>query len=37
MKILQDKLSLKLSIAFVTILLALSNIGSVERVFAQGS
>lgn len=36
MKILQDKLSLKLSIAFVPILLALSNIGSVERVFAQG-
>ena len=36
MKILQDKLRLKLSIPFVPILLALSNIGGVDRVFAQG-
>jgi len=36
MKILQDKLRLKLSIAFVPLLLALLNIGCVERVFAQG-
>jgi len=36
MKILQDKLRLKLSISFVPILLALSHIGGVEPVFAQG-
>ena len=36
MKILQDKLRLKLSIPFVPILLALSNIRGVDRVFAQG-
>ena len=36
MKIPRDKLRLKLSIAFVPILLALSNIGGMERVFAQG-
>jgi phosphonate transport system substrate-binding protein len=36
MKILQDKLRLMLSIAFVPLLLTLPNIGGVERVFAQG-
>ena len=36
MTILRDPLRLKLAIAFVPILLALSNIGVVERVFAHG-
>jgi phosphonate transport system substrate-binding protein len=36
MTILRDPLRLKLAIAFVPILLVLSNIGVVERVFAQG-
>ena len=37
MTILRDPLRLKLAIAFVPSLLALSNIGVAERVFAQGS